>query len=160
MENGRFSIEDIARIADIAPSTAEEWIKRGYAIINSASACTVHGALCLTAVSSLVRHGLTPRRAAEVLKEFESCDIGPHEHLYVFVLTFGSQVSRTYFYAGDAAAAERYIQELFSVTPVPNSEGEYEAPMPLEAPKFRIVRYDIGPDLQRALREIGKCSAP
>jgi hypothetical protein len=162
---------DVGRIADLEKSTVIEWTDRGVLTAQADGSYAVIDALRFAAVGSLVKAGVPVYRAAEAIGRVEGdqrfwLDAGtPQEHLWIYAITFGSQVFRAVHFAGDSAAADREIQERFGnpsdsgsdvIQNIGDGEIEYEYPQAPGAPLFRIVRYDIGADLGLALREIAK----
>lgn len=165
---------DVGRIADLEETTVLDWTNRGALTAQADGSYAVIDALRFAAVGSLVKAGVPVYRAAEAIARVEGdqqfwLDAGtPQEHLWIYAITFGSQVFRAVHFTGDSAAADQRIQEQFgnpadSGSDVIQNTGdgdiEYEYPQTPGAPPFRIVRYDIGPDLRFALLEIGKCTA-
>jgi hypothetical protein len=157
---------DVGRIADLEETTVLDWTNRGALTAQADGSYAVIDALRFAAVGSLVKAGVPVYRAAEAIARVEGdqqfwLDAGtPQEHLWIYAITFGSQVFRAVHLTGDSAAADRRIQEQFgnpAVQNVGDGDIEYEYPQAPGAPPFRIVRYDIGADLQFALREIAKC---
>lgn len=160
---------DVGRIADLEETTVLDWTDRGVLTAQADGSYAVIDALRFAAVGSLVKAGVPVYRAAEAIARVEGdqqfwLDAGtPQEHLWIYAVTFGSQVFRAVHFAGESVAADQRIQEQFG-NPAdggagvsPNiGDGEYEYPQAPGAPPFRIVRYDIGPDLRFALQEIAE----
>jgi hypothetical protein len=160
---------DVGRIADLEETTVLDWTDRGVLTTQADGSYAVIDALRFAAVGSLMKAGVPVYRAAEAIARVEGdqqfwLDAGtPQEHLWIYAITFGSQVFRAVHLTGDSVAADRKIREQFGnpqnsgsgVIP-DNSDAVMDVQYPQNpgAPRFRIVRYDIGADLQLALREI------
>ncbi len=156
---------DVGRIADLEETTVIDLTDRGVLTAQADGSYAVIDALRFAAVGSLTKAGVPLYRAAEAIARVEGgqqfwLDAGtPQEHLWIYAISFGSQVFRAVHFAGDSAAADRKITEQFGDGGsdfVPDSSGDsMEYPQAPGAPRFRIARYDIGADLRLALREIG-----
>ena len=167
---------DVGRIADLEETTVTGWTNRGVLMAQADGTYAVIDALRFAAVGSLVKAGVPVYRAAEAIARAEGdqqfwLDAGtPQEHLWIYAITFGSQVFRAVHLTGDSAAADQKIRERFG-NPGDSGAGaisdsseavvmDMEYPQTPRSPRFRIVRYDIGPDLQLALREIREMQLP
>lgn len=162
----RLTAADVAAIADLQDTTVTDWTQRGLVTVQAGGFYATIDALRCTAVGSLVKHGMPVYRAVEAIANAESRptfwgDVStPQPHLWIYTVSFGPQVSRALHYAGNSMEADRWIQEQFGepTGKVVEESGEpvmdyLQAP---DAPRLRIARYDIGPDLQRAHRELSR----
>ncbi len=170
MNETRLTAADVARIADLDPSTVEDWTRRGV-VPTTATDYTRADALRFTVVRSPMGHGVPVFRAAETLRRIEEtqaqywraaldeCARG-EAHVYIFTVFYNSQAFGVFLYAGDSRTADAFIQNSMA----DGTAGEFvdasvpDYPVPEGAPPSRVARYDIGPDLRRAFREMGSAA--
>jgi hypothetical protein len=167
----RFTSADVGRIADLDPSTVEDWGRRGVIAVKTELYGT-GDALRFAAMRSLTGHGVAVYRAAETLRRIEEtqgkfwkaaldkCAAGV-AHVYVYTAFYSSQAFGVFLYAGDSAAADAFIMQAMQ----DGNEGElvdesadiFTPPSPVpENPSCRVARYDVGPDLRRAFQEMSR----
>ena len=164
----RFTGADVARIADLDPTTVQDWARRGLVPVKKRGLYTKTDALRFAAVRSLTGHGVPVYRAAEMFQQIEGtqgeewrkaldkCAAG-EPHVFVYVAFFSSQAFGTFLYAGSSAETDAFILDSLADGTagerVPE-DGTMPYPIAEDVPRYRVARYDIGPDLRRAFMEL------